>query len=180
MSTENQENKEIVDPHEELLAESGEVQSDDAAAAISDLEVKLTEANDKYVRLSAEFDNYRKRTLKEKYDLIKNAGEDIVRAMLPVLDDFDRGIEMMEKTDSIDAVREGLKLIHAKLLSLLQQQGLTEIPALDCELDTDLHDAVTTTPVEDEKKKGKIVDVVQKGYKLNEKVVRHSKVVIGE
>ena len=134
---------------------------------------------DKYLRLSAEFDNYRKRTLKEKMELIASGGEDVIKALLPVLDDMDRALEAMYKTDDIESVRTGIELISNKLRDMLSSRGVSEIDAEGQELDTDLHDAVAKTPTE-KKKRGKVVDVVQKGYKLKDKVIRHAKVVIGE
>ena len=134
---------------------------------------------DKYVRLSAEFDNYRKRTLKEKLEILASGGEDVIKSLLTVLDDFDRAIKAAESSKDVDAVKEGVVLIRQKLLDTLSQKGLKEIEAIDEPFDTDLHEAVAKFPVE-EGKKGKIVDVVQKGYKLKDKVIRFAKVVVGE
>ena len=141
---------------------------------------KLEEINEKYLRLSAEFDNYRKRTLKEKMDLIKNAGEDTIVGILPIIDNFERAIEANEKTDDIKAVNEGVKLIYNNLKNFLNQQGVKEIEAVGKELDVDEHEAITKIPAPSDDLKGKVVDVVEKGYKLNEKVIRFSKVVVGE
>lgn len=135
---------------------------------------------DKYMRLSAEFDNYRKRTLKEKMELVSYGSEDIIKALLPVMDDIDRAVDNMKITDDIDSVRTGIELITHKLYDLIRQKGVAEIEAIGSELDTDLHEAVAKVPVQDDAQKGKIIDVVQKGYKLKDKVVRHSKVVVGE
>lgn len=134
---------------------------------------------DKYARLSAEFDNYRKRTLKEKMDLIATGGEDVIRAILPVMDDLDRALAAMESAKDIEAVKTGVILISQKLIDTLRSRGVSEIEAIGKELDTDLHEAVAKFPV-DEDKKGKIIDVVQKGYKLKDKVTRYAKVVVGE
>jgi molecular chaperone GrpE len=143
-------------------------------------EQKLAQMQDKYLRLSAEFDNYRKRTLREKMDLIKTAGDEILVDILPVLDDFERAMIAMK--DSIDptAIRQGIDLIYNKFRDFLTSQGVKEIEALGQELNTDFHDAVSKIPAPEESLKGKIVDVIQKGYILHEKVIRHSKVVIGE
>jgi len=141
---------------------------------------KLEEINDKYLRLSAEFDNYRKRTLKEKMDLIKNAGEDTIIGILPIIDNFERAIQANEKTDDIKAVNEGVSLIYNNLKGFLTQQGVKEIDAIGKELDVDEHEAITKIPAPSDDLKGKVVDVVEKGYKLNEKVIRFSKVVVGE
>lgn len=135
---------------------------------------------DKYVRLSAEFDNYRKRTLKEKMDLIASAGEDVIKALLPVMDDLERALKATEHTSDVEAVREGVVLISNKLRDTLRTKGLSEIEAFGQELDTDFHEAVAKIPAPDKKQKGRIVDVVQKGYRLHDKVIRHCKVVVGE
>lgn len=140
----------------------------------------IAELNDKYLRLAAEFDNYRKRTLKERMDLMKSAGEDILINIIPVMDDFERGLEVIDKAKEISAVKEGVQLIYNKFKDFLKQRGVKEIEAKEKDFDTDLHEAITKIPAPDEKLKGKVVDVVEKGYYLNEKVIRFSKVVIGE
>jgi molecular chaperone GrpE len=147
---------------------------------VKDLEKALAEEKNKYLRLSAEFDNYRKRTLKEKMELSKLAGEQIFLKILPVLDDLDRALKSIQESSDLEAVREGIRLIYGKLNEYLSQQGVKEIEALHEDFDTDLHEAVTKIPAPDKKLKGKIVDVIEKGYFLNEKVIRYSKVVIGE
>jgi len=144
------------------------------------IEEKMAELQEKYMRLSAEFDNYRKRTLREKMDLQVSAREDILSNILPVVDDFERGMDSVEKATDIDAVKEGLKLIYTKFSSFLTQQGVKPIDAVGKKFDTDLHEAITKIPVESKKKKGKVVDVVEKGYTLKDKVIRYAKVVIGE
>lgn len=149
--------------------------SAEMAAAVREAE----EWRDKYLRLSAEFDNYRKRTLKEKLDLIATGGEDVITALLPVLDDIDRALAAMKETEDIASLRTGIELISGKLRDALMAKGLCEIEAIGNALDTDLHDAVAKIAA-DKKQKGKVVDVVQKGYKLKDKVVRHAKCVIGE
>ncbi len=135
---------------------------------------------DKFVRLSAEYDNYRKRTFKEKLDLINSGGEDVVRSMLDVLDDMDRALEAIAKTDDLEAIRQGIVLIDTKLRGALRGKGLSEIEAVGTELDTDLHEAVARIETEDKALKGKIIDVVQKGYKLKDKIIRYAKVVVGQ
>ncbi len=143
-------------------------------------EEKLAELQDRYLRLSAEYDNFRKRTLKEKIELQKSANEILLGALLPVADDFDRALQSVDEAKDIEAVKEGLRLISGKFNGFLTQHGLKEIEAINKEFDTDLHEAVTKIPAPTKKLKGKVVDVVQKGYFLNEKVLRYSKVVIGE
>lgn len=144
------------------------------------LQEKLEESWNKYVRLSAEFDNYRKRTLKEKSELLKMAGEDVIKSILPVIDDFERAIASMDETGDVDSLKEGVSLIYTKLLNALENKGLKEIQAMNEEFDTDYHEAVTKIPAPDEERKGKVVDIVQKGYTLNSKVIRYAKVVVGE
>lgn len=141
---------------------------------------KYEEVNDKYLRLAAEYDNYRKRTLKERMDLTKTAGEDILVNILPVMDDFERALGSIDQAKEIEAVKEGIHLIYTKFKEFLKQRGIKEIDAIEKEFDTDLHEAVTKIPAPDEKLKGKVVDVIEKGYYLHEKVIRFSKVVIGE
>jgi molecular chaperone GrpE len=143
-------------------------------------EEKLAELQDRYLRLSAEYDNFRKRTLKEKIDLQKSANAVLLEALLPVADDFDRAMQSVDEAKDIEAVKEGMKLISGKFSGFLNQQGVKEIEAINKEFDTDLHEAITKIPAPSKKQKGKVVDVIQKGYFLNDKVLRFSKVVIGE
>lgn len=154
-----------------------ETKTEDASEKMA---AEIAEWRDKYVRLSAEFDNYRKRTLKEKMDLMSSAGEDVIKSLLPVMDDLERALAATEKASDVAAVREGVVLISNKLRDTLRGRGLAEIEAVGQELDTDFHEAVAKIPAQDETQKGRIIDVVQKGYKLNDKVIRHSKVVVGE
>jgi molecular chaperone GrpE len=143
-------------------------------------EEKLAELQDRYLRLSAEYDNFRKRTLREKIDLQKSANETLLSALLPVADDFDRALQSVEEAKDIEAVKEGLHLISGKFRGFMNQQGVKEIEAEKKEFDTDLHEAITKIPAPSKKLKGKVVDVIQKGYFLNDKVLRYAKVVIGE
>ena len=143
-------------------------------------EEKLAELQDRYLRLSAEYDNFRKRTLKEKIDLQKSANAQLLEAILPVADDFDRAMQSVDEARDIEAVKEGMKLISDKFISFLKQQGVKEIEAINKEFDTDLHEAITKIPATSKKQKGRVVDVIQKGYFLNDRVLRFSKVVIGE
>lgn len=141
---------------------------------------KLAELNDKYLRLAAEYDNYRRRTLKEKMELSKTAGEDILVNILPVIDDFERGLDTIDKAKDIDAVKEGVQLIYNKFQDFLKQRGVKPIDAKEKEFDTDLHEALTKIPAPTDELKGKVVDVIEKGYYLNDKIIRFSKVVVGE
>ncbi len=133
-----------------------------------------------YLFLMAEFDNFRKRTLREKSEIIKNAGEQVFKGLLPILDDFERGIESASKSEDSDSVKEGIVLIYNKLKKYLEQNGVKEIDMSDTTFDTDRHEAITAVPVPDEAMKGKILDTVQKGYTINDKVLRHAKVVVGQ
>lgn len=135
---------------------------------------------DKYMRLSAEYENYRKRTLREKLELINTGGEDVVKSMLEVLDDMDRALAALEKTEDMEAVKRGLVLIDTKLRDTLKSRGLTEMQCVGLDLDADLHEAVARIEIAEKKMKGKIVDVIQKGYKLKEKIIRYPKVVVGQ
>lgn len=155
--------------HEEQL----EKELEDAKATIED-------QKDKYLRLSAEFDNYRKRTLKEKAELILNGGEKSLSSILPVIDDFERAIKTMESAQDVAAVKEGVELIYNKFLAVLAQNGVKVIETADQPLNTDFHEAIAVVPAPTEALKGKILDCVQTGYTLNDKVIRHAKVVVGE
>ena len=162
-------------------AEAGDASSADKVVnEIKIAEEKLAEMQDKYIRLSAEFDNYRKRTLREKIELSKYASEDILRKIMPIMDDFERALVHMETTTDSAAMKDGIDLIYNKFSEFLKQNGIREIESLNSSFDVDLHDAVAKVPVQEDEKKGKVVDVVQKGYYLQDKVLRHSKVVVGE
>ncbi|MCU0455091.1 MAG: nucleotide exchange factor GrpE [Bacteroidales bacterium] len=143
-------------------------------------EEKLAEMQDKYLRLSAEFDNYRKRTLREKMDLVKYASEDILVKILPVMDDFERAIATMDNSTDCGSIKSGIELIYGKFTEFLRQNGIKEIESLGKPFDVDLHDAVAKAPAMEETGKGMIIDVVKKGYYLQEKVIRHAQVVVGE
>ena len=146
--------------------------------ALEEAKAKFDELNDKYLRLFSEFDNFRKRTAKEKLDLTATASESVIRDILPVFDDFERALQNMEKNGN-EADMQGVTLIFNKLKDTLKKKGLEEIEAMDAEFNTDEHEALTMIPAPDESKKGKVVDVIQKGYKLNGKVIRFARVVVG-
>lgn len=141
---------------------------------------ELDDQKDKYLRLSAEFDNYRKRTMKEKAELILNGGEKSISSILPIVDDFERALQNMQTATDVAAVREGVELIYQKFMSVLGQNGVKVIDTKELPLDTDYHEAVAMIPAPSDELKGKIIDCVQTGYMLNEKVIRHAKVVVGE
>ena len=140
----------------------------------------IEDQKDKYLRLSAEFDNYRKRTLKEKAELIKNGGEIAISAILPILDDLERALANMQKLDDIQAMYDGIDLIHQKFLKTLSQEGLQKMEPVGEAFDTDFHEAIALVPAPEEAQKGKVLDCVQTGYKLNDKVIRHAKVVVAQ
>lgn len=142
-------------------------------------QLKVNELNDKYLRLYSEFDNFRKRTLKEKIDLSRTASEDVIKELLPVLDDFDRAMSAMQSTEQVEAVKEGVQLIHAKMKAVFASKGLQEIKSVGEDFNTDFHEAITSIPAPSEELKNKVVDEVQKGYMLHDKVIRFSKVVTG-
>lgn len=150
------------------------------AEKLEEAEEQIAQLKDKYLRQAAEFDNFRKRTLKEKTELILNGGEKVISSLLPVLDDLERAMSNMEKSDDVATLKEGVELIVSKLMKTLSSQGLKKIETEGQDFDTDFHEAVALLPVEDEAKKNKIIDCVQPGYTLNEKVIRHSKVVVGQ
>ncbi len=144
-----------------------------------ELQKKYNELNDKYLRLSAEFDNYRKRCLKEKTDLIKSAGEDILINILPVMDNFERAMKSLDENPDIDSVKEGIHLIYNSFKDFLSQKGIKEIEAIGEDFDTDRHEAISQIPAQSEDQKGKVIDTVEKGYELNGKIIRFAKVVVG-
>jgi len=150
------------------------------AAGIEALNSEISDLKDKNLRLMAEFDNFRRRSAKEKTDLIKTAGEDVLVRILPLVDDFERAMKAMENSGDVQAIKEGIDLIYNKFISFLKDNGVAAIPTQDVEFDTDLHEAVTTFPAASAEQKGKIIDCLSKGYTLNEKVIRFAKVVVGE
>jgi molecular chaperone GrpE len=144
------------------------------------LKIKLSEANDKYLRLYSEFDNYRRRTSREKLEMAKTAAESLIVELLPVLDDFERAIKSAEESTDCDAVKDGMTLIYNKFNGILQKKGLASIDAIGKDFDTDFHEAISYLPAPSKDKKGKVIEQVEKGYTLQEKVIRYSKVVIGQ
>ncbi len=191
-TTENQNLQEeeiLKDQQAEETAENktAEQTSEEQATQEEKLQKQLEEAQqtiedqkDKYLRLSAEFDNYRKRTLKEKAELIKNGGEKAISAILPILDDLERALTNMKKLDDIQAMYDGIDLIHQKFLKTLAQEGLQKMEPVGEAFDTDFHEAIALVPAPEETQKGKVLDCVQTGYKLNDKVIRHAKVVVAQ
>ena len=172
-------------PKQEEAAEAKEAKGDNVSEkshaqekVLEEEKAKYAELNDKYLRLFSEFDNFRKRTAKEKLDLTVTASENVIKEILPVLDDFERALQNMEKNGN-EADLQGVTLIFNKLKDTLKKKGLEEIEAMGVEFNTDEHEALTMIPAPEEDKKGKVLDVIQKGYKLNGKVIRFARVVVG-
>lgn len=196
----NEENKHIAE--EEVLNTQGEMQEDvaqsdettattdrEAEAAVAQeaepvapptAEEELAKLKDTHLRLMAEYDNYRKRTLKEKSDLILHGGEKVLLALLPVIDDLDIALANMDKAEDLDALREGMKLIYAKFVDYLNKQGVKAIETSEAPFDEELHEAIATFPAPSEELKGRVIDCVKKGYTLGDKVIRHASVVVGQ
>jgi len=147
---------------------------------IHDLKKQIEELNDKYLRLSAEYDNYRKRTLKEKMDLVKSGGEQVLINILPVVDNLDRAMQSIREAHDLEAVKEGIELINNKFKEYLTQNGVKEIESQDQEFNREIHEAVTKIPAPTPEQKGKIIDVIEKGYYLHDRIIRFAKVVIGD
>ena len=173
-TTQTEENAQEETPAEEQTVE------EQLANMLAEAQQMVNEERDKYLRLSAEFDNYRKRTLKEKAELIKNGGEKTLTAILPVLDDFERALKNMEASEETKAMKEGVELIFSKFQKILGQEGLHKIETEGQAFDTDFHEAIALIPAPSEDLKGKILDCVQTGYMLNEKVIRHAKVAVAQ
>lgn len=164
-----------LDPSEEPQQEGGTENN-----PVQDLEDRLAVCNDKYLRLVAEFDNFRKRSMKDRLELIKTASEEVIKSLLEVLDDVDRAESQMEQSQDVSQIKEGITLVFAKLKSVLQQKGLQEMAAAGTEFDAEQHDAIAEIPAAQESDSGKIVDVISKGYLLHDKIIRHAKVVVGK
>ena len=165
---------EAEEPEKELTPE------EKLQAQVDELTKEQEEMKDKYLRLSAEFDNYRKRTMKEKAELILNGSEKAFKAILPVVDDMERALATMQKATDVEAVKEGVELIYNKFIQILGQNGVQAMDTKEKELDTDFHDAIAIIDAPSEELKGKILDCVETGYTLNDKVLRHAKVVVGK
>lgn len=162
------------------ISEEEEEEEEKIAKELEETKQALEDYKDKYLRLSAEFDNYRKRTMKEKAELIKNGGEKAISAILPILDDLERALQNMQKADDVKAMYEGIDLIHQKFLKNLGHEGLEKMNPVGEAFDTDFHEAIALVPAPEEAQKGKVLDCVQTGYKLNDKVIRHAKVVVAQ
>ena len=163
----------------EKMMEEMELKIQEMEQKVTELEEKAAKDKDDYIRLMAEFDNFRRRTSQEKLELVSMASTETIKGLLPVLDDCERALKVLLESNDSDAAKEGTELIYSKLMSYLKSKGLAVIDALGKEFDTDLHEAVAQFPVQDEEQKGKVFDVVQTGYTLNGKVIRFAKVVVG-
>lgn len=179
---------EVNDEQQDIAAEVAEETED--AENLSELdrlkqmlqqrEEAIEQKDKEYLFLMAEFDNFRKRTVREKAEIIKNGAENVLKGILPIIDDFERGIKAMNENTDAKSVKEGIEMIYNKFIKYLQQNGVNEIASEDAAFDVDLHEAIAMVPVEDESKKGKVIDTITKGYTLNDKVIRHAKVAVGQ
>lgn len=178
---------EVEDVLNDGVTEAGDSEYDGDSSEIEALKNMLQEREEalekekkEYLFLMAEFDNFKKRTLREKSEIIKNGAENVLKGLLPVLDDFERGIAAIKDDTSAASVKEGMELIYNKFVKYLQQNGVKEIPTDNVDFNVDLHEAIAMVPVDDEAKKGKVIDTIAKGYTLNDKVIRHAKVAVGQ
>lgn len=163
------------------MAQEAIDQSEELRKELDDTKALLEKEKKEYLFLMAEFDNFRKRTVKEKSEIIKNGAENALKGLLPIVDDFERSLQAINENSDASSIREGVELIYNKFIKYLEQNGVKAIPSeVGSDFDTEMHEAVTTFPVDDETKKGKVIDTVQKGYMLNDKVLRHAKVVVGQ
>jgi len=178
---ENIKDEEIENQNEETTEEQTEDVVAEQLSPEEELEAKVKDATDKYLRLYSEFDNFRKRTQKEKLELYKTAGEDVVKAILPVLDDFERATKAMAESDDLQGVKDGVKLIHDKIVNILEGKGLkASDSSIGEKFDVGVHEAITQIPAPTDDHKGKVIDEVEKGYELNGKMIRYAKVVVGK
>ncbi|MEE0978032.1 MAG: nucleotide exchange factor GrpE [Muribaculaceae bacterium] len=169
---------EINDVADEVNEEQGELET--LKNALSESQNQLENQKKEYLFLMAEFDNFRKRNVRERADLLKNAAESVLKGLLPIVDDFERGLDAIKDSSDAKAVKEGMLLIYNKLVKYLEQNGVKEIPTDNVPFDTEYHEAIALVPVDDNDKKGKVIDTVAKGYTLNDKVIRHAKVAVGQ
>lgn len=177
----NDEQQDIAEEVAEETEDSENLSELDSLKQMLQQREEAIEQKDKeYLFLMAEFDNFRKRTVREKAEIIKNGAENVLKGILPIIDDFERGIKAMNENTDAKSVKEGIEMIYNKFIKYLQQNGVNEIASEDAAFDVDLHEAIAMVPVEDESKKGKVIDTITKGYTLNDKVIRHSKVAVGQ
>ncbi len=170
--TDNESNVEEIDSETE--------NSDDQLSELDKLQQKYDDLNDSFLRLNAEFDNFRKRTVKEKVEIIKSGGERVLQGIITLVDDFERGLSVLDEAEDKSSMVEGMELIYNKFINFLKQNGVEEIEAIGKPFDADTFEAVTTIPAQDDSQKGMVIDCIQKGYRLNDKIIRFPKVVVGE
>ena len=180
ISDKHLERDEFVETDNQTNNQTEENAGDEASDNVTDWEAKYNELNNSYLRLNAEFDNYRKRTLKEKAELLKSGSERVLLDIIAVVDDFERALDNISKTEDIDAVKEGIDLIYSKFSNFLTKHGVKEIETIGHAFDTDKHEAVTTIPAQSEEDKDKIIDSIQKGYTLDDKIIRYPKVIVAK
>jgi len=181
MTKKDSEEKDTMIDHESMeVDDTKEALESDPHTIESELESEITELRDKYLRLIAEFDNFKKRSMKERLDLMKTASQDVVMALLPVLDDFDRAKNASDNEDSDEEFSDGVNLVYTKLKNTLSNKGLKEMETNNENFDPELHEAITEIPAPDASMKGKIIDTIEKGYTLNDKIIRHAKVIVGK
>jgi len=161
-----------------IFSKKKESETDMLKKQLDDAIIEKSEMHDRYLRLYSEFDNYRKRSNKDRLDLIKNASEDMIKALLPIVDDFERAIKVNTSVEGVNALTEGVQLIYSKLITILKQKGVTPIESIGKPFDTDFHEAITNIPAADESQKGLVVDEIERGYLMNEKIIRYAKVVV--
>lgn len=177
----NMEEKDMMNNEEQQTsAQEQEVNSVESASELDLLKKELEEQKEKFIRLYADFDNFKRRNAKERVELIQTAGREVIQSLLEVMDDCDRAEKQMHKSDDVAQIREGIQLVFAKLRNTMQSKGVKEMKTIGEEFNADFHEAITEIPVADEKMKGKVVDEVEKGYTLNDKIIRFAKVVVGK
>lgn len=174
---ENIENNPQMDENVDPITEENTAEE---VSEVDQLKNDLAVVNDKFVRLVAEFENYKRRTTRERIDLLETAGKDVIKSLLPILDDFDRSLKVMETAQEINSVKDGVVLVHQKLKNTLTQRGLKEVQSVGEPFDTDFHEAITDIPAPTDALKGRVIDEVEKGYTLNDKVIRFAKVIVGK
>ena len=174
-NTESEENTDVNETEVEALSDEERLEIE-----LEKARQEIDKQKNEYLFLRAEFDNFRKRTLKEKSELLLNGGERAFKGLLPVIDDFERAIAAIQTSNDVESVKEGINLIYNKFIKYLNDNGVKKIQSKDAEFNTDFHEAMTLFPIDDEDKKGKVIDVIEEGYTMNDKVIRHAKVVVGQ
>jgi molecular chaperone GrpE len=179
MSKEEKKGESTVNDGQENIVEPNLKSNSEITDPLEKLQADYNELNDKFLRLFSEFDNFRKRTHREKSDLIKAGGSDIMKSILPVIDDFERAIKANEKTQDPEALKNGFNLIHSKFTQILQVRGLKTMDLIGTDFNSDLSEAIANIPVEDAAQKGKVIDIAEQGYYLNDVIIRYAKVIVG-